>query len=780
MIGLATIASDVLAYALERSVAFAVVFLVTGCLWILLRRWMSSHAGSLWFLLPLAVLVVPVERWIPNPWADRNPIESVALAVLPTSVEEVLVNPATEGFLDFSGWRNRENPGSVLDAGKPVISVDGGHAWDLPAILLGVWILGLLVFLVRLMRAQRVVPRLLSRARLVEPKALSVDMDELRHEANVSGAIVVLESPDFDSPALWAGELPRRWRRVSKSRATAAIVIPEGLVARLSARELRWVFLHELAHLSRRDHLAELIQRVLGAVFFFHPLVWLTNHIARSHREMACDDAALARCAKEDRPRCARALFEVVAHATALAGESTQAANNHRTTHAMATLFHSKKLTRKRIMRLIEIDRPLARGLRFTALLPVLIASVASIAAARFPAGVLQGEAIEEVGLTFVDDPSTAQDHGESPGNTLADARYAVTIATDWLLGTQGEDGGWKYRAVTREPGEDDAGWASGLQGEASGGGTNRAFEPYHTDVALTALALQALTRRASFEPKNKPVLAAIDRAVQNLVGQQNPETGVFGEESISFMVGQALATEALARANAGRMTPELQVCLERAVAFLERSRNPYGAWRYDSPPLGDNDTRVTGYVMLALTAAFDVQAHAAPQTFAAGMDYMLLCENNETGRTNYMEETEYAFRLFTRHKSHPAEHAEAPTAMHMRLRNSAGLRNIAKGAMDEATALLGRKAPRWDIADGWIDYTYWWQGTEALAGSEERGKAWQHWSLSLRNALLTNQVLQGPLKGTWPTVDAWSDPGLEDYTAATGALALYALLDAE
>ncbi|MFT5464466.1 MAG: hypothetical protein ACI8QS_003363, partial [Planctomycetota bacterium] len=63
MIGLATIASDVLAYALERSVAFAVVFLVTGCLWILLRRWMSSHAGSLWFLLPLAVLVVPVERW---------------------------------------------------------------------------------------------------------------------------------------------------------------------------------------------------------------------------------------------------------------------------------------------------------------------------------------------------------------------------------------------------------------------------------------------------------------------------------------------------------------------------------------------------------------------------------------------------------------------------------------------------------------------------------------------------------------------------------------------
>jgi hypothetical protein len=35
-------------------------------------------------------------------------------------------------------------------------------------------------------------------------------------------------------------------------------------------------------------------------------------------------------------------------------------------------------------------------------------------------------------------------------------------------------------------------------------------------------------------------------------------------------------------------------------------------------------------------------------------------------------------------------------------------------------------------------------------------------------------------MRGTWPTVDAWSAPGMEAYTAAVGALALYAVLEAE
>ena len=58
--------------------------------------------------------------------------------------------------------------------------------------------------------------------------------------------------------------------------------------------ECRTVLLnHELAHIKRRDGLAQMLQILAQAIYFFHPLVWLLNERLNEYREMACDDAAL-------------------------------------------------------------------------------------------------------------------------------------------------------------------------------------------------------------------------------------------------------------------------------------------------------------------------------------------------------------------------------------------------------------------------------------------------------------------------------------------------------
>ncbi|MDZ7271593.1 MAG: M56 family metallopeptidase [candidate division KSB1 bacterium] len=49
---------------------------------------------------------------------------------------------------------------------------------------------------------------------------------------------------------------------------------------------------HELAHASRGDGWAQVVQLVARAIYFFHPLVWLLWRLAEDYREMACDDAA--------------------------------------------------------------------------------------------------------------------------------------------------------------------------------------------------------------------------------------------------------------------------------------------------------------------------------------------------------------------------------------------------------------------------------------------------------------------------------------------------------
>ena len=58
--------------------------------------------------------------------------------------------------------------------------------------------------------------------------------------------------------------------------------------------ELNAILLHELAHLRRRDDWTNLVQKVVGALLFFHPAVWWIEKKLALEREMACDDMVLA------------------------------------------------------------------------------------------------------------------------------------------------------------------------------------------------------------------------------------------------------------------------------------------------------------------------------------------------------------------------------------------------------------------------------------------------------------------------------------------------------
>ncbi|MCU0648649.1 MAG: HEAT repeat domain-containing protein [Gemmatimonadaceae bacterium] len=74
--------------------------------------------------------------------------------------------------------------------------------------------------------------------------------------------------------------------------ATPTIVIPaESAQWPLDRR--RAVLLHELAHVQRRDLLGHTLARVVCAVYWFHPAVWLAAGRLRAESEQACDDMAV-------------------------------------------------------------------------------------------------------------------------------------------------------------------------------------------------------------------------------------------------------------------------------------------------------------------------------------------------------------------------------------------------------------------------------------------------------------------------------------------------------
>jgi hypothetical protein len=121
----------------------------------------------------------------------------------------------------------------------------------------------------------------------------------------------VREAEPIDDPELYSlledcrERLGCRWLvelRNSESCTTPVVVgvrrpvilLPKQVLARLNSAEMRAVLMHELNHINRGDAIVNLLQGILGALYFFHPLVWWANAALRCLREEACDELTIA------------------------------------------------------------------------------------------------------------------------------------------------------------------------------------------------------------------------------------------------------------------------------------------------------------------------------------------------------------------------------------------------------------------------------------------------------------------------------------------------------
>jgi len=71
------------------------------------------------------------------------------------------------------------------------------------------------------------------------------------------------------------------------------LLLPEGFTRTFSRSELRFVLLHELAHLRRLDLPLNGLMTLLQIIHWFNPLVWFAFARWRLDREIACDAAAI-------------------------------------------------------------------------------------------------------------------------------------------------------------------------------------------------------------------------------------------------------------------------------------------------------------------------------------------------------------------------------------------------------------------------------------------------------------------------------------------------------
>jgi uncharacterized protein (TIGR03435 family) len=234
---------------LWQSTAFA------GAVWLLVlalrknaariryRLWMVA---SLKFLVPFSLLVAVGARlqWMTH--LDRA--RSVVAATVEGMAEPVL-----------QPW-----PGEI-DTGL-VTADQTGLNWRhlLPPMLLGVWVGGVLLLLCqwtwRWLCLRAVV-------RYGEPITLPNRTRVLLIGENVEPGVFGIVRP--------------------------VLVLPRGIVERLSTEQLDAIVTHELCHIRRRDNLTAALHMAVKGLFWFHPLVWWLEARLVAERERACDEAVL-------------------------------------------------------------------------------------------------------------------------------------------------------------------------------------------------------------------------------------------------------------------------------------------------------------------------------------------------------------------------------------------------------------------------------------------------------------------------------------------------------
>jgi len=201
-------------------------------------RYRLWFAASLKFLLPFAGLAVLGEY-----------LSRLVPATLPSAI--LAIQPAAER----------------LSAPVRSLASQHGSGLNLGPLLLGLWALGFLVVLG------------LQAARWARLRR----MTEAAHALAMPGdpPVAVKASASLLEPGLVG-----IWKPV--------VLLPQGLMALLSAPERDSILAHEFCHHARRDNVTAACHMAVEALFWFHPPVWLIGSRLMAERERACDESVLA------------------------------------------------------------------------------------------------------------------------------------------------------------------------------------------------------------------------------------------------------------------------------------------------------------------------------------------------------------------------------------------------------------------------------------------------------------------------------------------------------
>jgi len=161
-------------------------------------------------------------------------------------------------------------------------------------------------------------------------RAILDQLEACKRQMKVRTEISLVMTDKVKSPALFGYIHPQ-------------LLLPEGLLERLDQDKLRYVFLHELAHLKRHDIAISWLVTVLQAIHWFNPFVWYAFYQMRIDQEIACDAYVLSQLDPDKSTHYARTLVGLL-----------ECFHENRQLPALAGILESKSRIRRRILTIVQ------------------------------------------------------------------------------------------------------------------------------------------------------------------------------------------------------------------------------------------------------------------------------------------------------------------------------------------------------------------------------------------------------------------------------------------
>ncbi len=323
----------------------------------------------------------------------------------------------------------------------------------------------------------------------------------------------------------------------------------------------------------------------------------------------------------------------------------------------------------------------------------------------------------------------------------------AVDLGLEWLKNHQSDDGYW-----------DCDGFMAQCKLNQCGDPGNALYDPGVSGLALLAFLGAGETHKHGRYKKT------VREGLKYLKQVQDPE-GCFGPRTTNhFTYNHAIGALAMAEAYALTASPLFKQSAQQAIDFIHKAQNPYLAWRYGVRP-GDNDTSVTGWMIMALKSAKAAGLRVDQAAFDGTKAWIEKATEPEYGRVGYTSRGTGPARPQNLMDKFPSDKSESLTAVGILARIFIGEDPRKSEIIQKGTDLCLKALPVWDEQSGSIDMYYWYYATLALF--QVGGDPWKQWNTAMKSEIIDHQQKDGDEKGSWDPVGPWGPEGGRVYSTA-------------